>query len=78
VVLCVEGADDAPEDHVDGCGDEGGRAEDEDLLEGPGADCCSVFVGPGSAVVAEGFAWWVSTGIGIVVGMGWTDIFLLG
>lgn len=55
-VLGVEGADDPAEHHVDCCGDEGRRAEDEDLLEGPGADACPVCVGPGAAVVAECFA----------------------
>jgi hypothetical protein len=58
-----EGADYAAEDHVDCCCDEGGCAEDEHFLEGPGFDFGSGFVGPCSAVVAECFAWlgdWVS------------------
>ncbi|GAB1207588.1 hypothetical protein APSETT445_006312, partial [Aspergillus pseudonomiae] len=56
-MLCVEGADDSTQDHVDRCCDERWCAENEHLLEGPGTYQGSVVVGPGAAVVAECLAW---------------------
>lgn len=55
VVLGGEGDDHASEDHVDGGSDEGRRAEDEHLLQGPGADEGPALVRPGTAIVAKGF-----------------------
>ena len=55
-MLCIEGANYPTEGHVYRSGDERGSAEDEDLLEGPGSDFCSAFVGPSPAVITKCFA----------------------
>ena len=55
-MFCIECTDYPTENHVYSSGDEGRRAEDEDLLEGPGPDFRSVFVGPRASIIAECFA----------------------
>ena len=55
VVGCLEQAHDAPEDHVDGGGEEGGGHEGEDGAEDVGAEGLRVFVGDGAADVGADF-----------------------
>lgn len=57
VVFGLEGADDAPEGHVQRGGDEGRGGEDEEALEDKGEDGVGVVVGGGAEVVGAYFSY---------------------